>query len=274
MLASIPSPSSGSLHLGPLTLNAYGAMIALGVIVAVWVGGRRLEARNAGTRDDMSAIAMWGVPAGVIGARIYHVVTDWDRFSGDLGATIQIWKGGLGIWGGIFLGTIVGVAVARRRGLSASSVLTAVAPGLAFAQAIGRWGNWFNQELFGRATSLPWALSVSDDTAVRAGFEPGTTFHPTFLYESLLCAALGFGLIALDRRVPMKPGRLFAFYVAGYTAFRFFIEGLRIDPAHYAGGLRLNQWVSLVVFACAAVVIVAMKGVPATNEQAAPEQAE
>ena len=274
MLTSIPSPSSGSLHLGPLTLNAYGAMIALGVIVAVSVGGRRLEARNAGTRDDMSAIAMWGVPAGVIGARIYHVITDWDRFSGDIGATIQIWKGGLGIWGGIFLGTIVGVAVARHRGLSPSAVLTAVAPGLAFAQAIGRWGNWFNQELFGRATSLPWALRVSDDTAVRAGFEAGTTFHPTFLYESLLCAALGFGLIALDRRVPMKPGRLFAFYVAGYTAFRFFIEGLRIDPAHYAGGLRLNQWVSLVVFACATVVIVAMRGVPATNEQVPPEPAE
>lgn len=274
MLASIPSPSSGSLHLGPLTLNAYGAMIALGVIVAVSVGGRRLEARNAGTRDDMSAIAMWGVPAGVIGARIYHVITDWDRFSGDIGATIQIWKGGLGIWGGIFLGTIVGVAVARRRGLSPSAVLTAVAPGLAFAQAIGRWGNWFNQELFGRATSLPWALRVSDDTAIRAGFEAGTTFHPTFLYESLLCAALGFGLIALDRRVPMKPGRLFAFYVAGYTVFRFFIEGLRIDPAHYAGGLRLNQWVSLVVFACATVVIVAMRGVPATNEQVPLEPAE
>lgn len=274
MLASIPSPSSGSLNLGPLTLNAYGAMIALGVIVAVWVGGRRLEARNAGTRDDMSAIAMWGVPAGVVGARIYHVVTDWDRFSGDLGATIQIWKGGLGIWGGIFLGTIVGVAVARRRGLAPAAVLTAVAPGLAFAQAIGRWGNWFNQELFGRATSLPWALRVSDDTALRAGFEAGTTFHPTFLYESLLCAALGFGLIVLDRRVPMKPGRLFAFYVAGYTAFRFFVEGLRIDPAHYAGGLRLNQWVSLVVFACAVAVIVAMRGAPATTAPAAPERAE
>ena len=274
MLASIPSPSSGSLNLGPLTLNAYGAMIALGVIVAVWVGGRRLEARNAGTRDDMSAIAMWGVPAGVVGARIYHVVTDWDRFSGDLGATIQIWKGGLGIWGGIFLGTIVGVAVARRRGLAPAAVLTAVAPGLAFAQAIGRWGNWFNQELFGRATSLPWALRVSDDTALRAGFEAGTTFHPTFLYESLLCAALGFGLIVLDRRVPMKPGRLFAFYVAGYTAFRFFVEGLRIDPAHYAGGLRLNQWVSLVVLACAVAVIVAMRGAPATTAPAAPERAE
>ena len=153
-------------------------------------------------------------------------------------------------------------------------MLTAVAPGLAFAQAIGRWGNWFNQELFGRATSLPWALRVSDDTAVRAGFEAGTTFHPTFLYESLLCAALGFGLIALDRRVPMKPGRLFAFYVAGYTAFRFFVEGLRIDPAHYAGGLRLNQWVSLVVFACAAAVIVAMRGAPATHEQVPPESVE
>ena len=139
MFASIPSPSSGSLELGPLTLNAYGAMIAIGVIVAVSVGGRRLEARGSGTRDDMSAVAMWGVPAGVIGARVYHVITDWDRFSGNLGETIKIWKGGLGIWGGIFLGTIVGVMVARRRGLRAADVLTAVAPGLAFAQAIGRW---------------------------------------------------------------------------------------------------------------------------------------
>jgi len=270
MLSSIPSPSSGSLDLGPLTLNAYGAMIAVGVIVAVTVGGRRLEARGGGTRDDMSAVAMWGVPAGVIGARIYHVITDWDRFSGNLGDALKIWKGGLGIWGGIFLGTIVGVMVAKRRGIRAADVLTAVAPGLAFAQAIGRWGNWFNQELFGRATTLPWALSVSDETAVKAGFEPGTTFHPTFLYESLLCAALGFGLIALDRRVPMRPGRLFAFYVAGYTVFRFFIEGLRIDPAHYAGGLRLNQWVSIVVFAGALAVIVAMRGAPAAPEQDPP----
>ena len=274
MLLTIPSPSSGSLDLGPLTLNAYGAMIALGVVVAVWVGGRRLEAKGTGTRDDMSAVAMWGVPAGVIGARIYHVITDWDRFSGNLGDTIKIWKGGLGIWGGIFLGTVVGVMVAKKKGLRPADVLTAVAPGLAFAQAIGRWGNWFNQELFGRATTLPWALSVSDETAVKAGFEPGTTFHPTFLYESLLCAALGFALLALDRRVPMRPGRLFAFYVAGYTAFRFFIEGLRIDPAHYAGGLRLNQWVSLVVFACAVVVIVAMRGAPAEPEQVAPTPAD
>lgn len=272
--ASIPSPSSGSLHLGPLVLNAYGAMIALGVIVAVSVGGRRLQSTGRGTSDDMSAVAMWGVPAGVVGARIYHVITDWDRFSGNLGDTVKIWKGGLGIWGGIFLGTVVGVMVAKRRGLRPADVLTAVAPGLAFAQAIGRWGNWFNQELFGRPTTLPWALRVSDETATRAGFAPGTTFHPTFLYESLLCAALGFLLIALGRRVAMKPGRLFAFYVAGYTAFRFFIEGLRIDPAHYAGGLRLNQWVSIVVFASAMVVIVAMRGAPAVPEQASPAPAD
>lgn len=274
MLASIPSPASGSFQLGPLTLNAYGAMIALGVIVAVSVGGRRLEARRAGTRDDMSAIAMWGVPAGVVGARLYHVVTDWDRFAGDIGETIKIWKGGLGIWGGIFLGTIVGVMVAKKRGLNPADVLTAVAPGLAFAQSIGRWGNWFNQELFGRATTLPWALRVSDETALKAGFEPGTTFHPTFLYESILCVVLGFALIALDRRVPMRAGRLFAFYVAGYTAFRFFVEGLRIDPAHYAGGLRLNQWVSIVVFAGALVVIVAMRGAPAEPGQVAPAPAD
>ena len=254
-LASLPSPSSGSLELGPLRLNAYGLMIALGAIAATWLVGRRLEARSWGTRDDASSIAMWAVPAGVVGARLYHVVTDWERFDGRLIDTVKIWKGGLGIWGGLVAGTIVGLWVARRRGLGVGRVLTVVAPALPLAQAIGRWGNWFNQELFGRATTLPWGLEI-DDKKLPDGFEPGTLFHPTFLYESLGCLVLVGVLLQIDRRIPLKPGRLFAVYAAGYALLRFFVEGLRIDPAKSAGGLRLNQWVSLVVFSAAVAFFV------------------
>lgn len=247
MLSLIPSPSTGVLQLGPLRLNAYGAMIALGVVAAVWLSGRRLEKCGAGTREDMSAIAMWGVPAGVIGGRIYHVITDWELFRNHPERIVQIWKGGLGIWGGIFLGVVVGIWEGRRRGIATSVLLTCVAPALPLAQSIGRWGNWFNQELFGRPTTLPWALEVSDFRTKQAGYPIGTLFHPTFLYESLACLALCGLLLLLDKLVK-RPGYLFLYYTAGYTLFRFFIEGLRIDPAHSAGGLRLNQWVSLVVF--------------------------
>ena len=254
-LASLPSPSSGSLELGPLRLNAYGLMIALGAIAATWLMGRRLETRKWGTRDDASSIAIWAVPAGVIGARLYHVITDWQRFEGRWIDAIKIWKGGLGIWGGLVLGTIVGLWVAKRRGLNVSQVLTTVAPALPLAQAIGRFGNWFNQELFGRPTTLPWGLEI-DDKHLPKGYESGTLFHPTFLYESLGCLLLVFVLLQVDRRVNLKPGRLFAMYAAGYALLRFFVEGLRIDPAKSAGGLRLNQWVSIVVFAVAVAIVV------------------
>lgn len=254
-LASLPSPSSGSLELGPLRLNAYGLMIALGAIAATWLVGRRLEARSWGTRDDASSIAMWAVPAGVVGARLYHVVTDWERFDDRLVDIVKIWKGGLGIWGGLLVGTIVGLWVARRRGLGLGRVLTIVAPALPLAQAIGRWGNWFNQELFGRATTLPWGLEI-DDKKLPDGFEPGTLFHPTFLYESLGCLVLVGILLQIDRRIPLKSGRLFAVYVAGYATLRFFVESLRIDPAKSAGGLRLNQWVSMVVLSAAVAFLV------------------
>lgn len=266
-LASIPSPSSGSIHLGPLKLNAYGMMIALGVIAAMWLCGRRAEARGVATRDDVSAIAMWAVPVGIVGARLYHVVTDWSRFSGDPVAIFKVWQGGLGIWGGITLGLVAGIWAARRRGLPIGLLLTCVAPALPLAQSIGRWGNWFNQELFGRPTTLPWALRVSDANAIAAGYPAGTTFHPTFLYESVASALLCVALLALDRRVAMRPGRLFFFYTAGYTAYRFFIEGLRIDPAHQIGGWRLNQWVSLVVFVVSVTLIAATRGVPVASGQ-------
>ena len=254
LFASFPSPSSGALELGPLKLNAYGAMIALGVIAAVSLAGRRLEKRGTGTRDDMSAIALWGVPTGVIGARLYHVITDWQLFRDHPERIIQIWKGGLGIWGGIAVGVVVGLWEGKRRGISAAELLTCVAPALPLAQSIGRWGNWFNQELFGRPTTLPWGLEVSNFHTKEAGYPVGTLFHPTFLYESLWCLALAIFLLLIDKKV-RRPGYLFVYYTAGYTLFRFFNEGLRIDPANSAGGLRLNQWVSLVVFAVSVGVL-------------------
>ena len=265
VLASLPSPSSGSLEIGPLRLNAYGAIIAIGVVVAVMVTGRRFEKRGIAKREDASSIALWAVPAGVIGGRLYHVITDWDRFRDDPLKAIEIWKGGLGIWGGIALGVLVGVIVAKSKSIPIAAALTCVAPALAFAQSIGRWGNWFNQELFGRATTLPWGLEI-DDRHLPDGFASGTLFHPTFLYESIGCALLGFALLAFDRRKPLQDGALFAWYVAGYTVMRFFIEGLRIDPAREAGGLRLNQWTSLVVFVVALGFIVKMRGARAHGQ--------
>ena len=255
LIASIPSPSSGTLNLGPLKLNAYGLMIALGVIAAVWLTGKRTEARSAATRDDIAGMAMWAVPAGVIGARLYHVATDWSRFSDHPIDILRVWEGGLGIWGGVALGVAVGVWNLNRRRLNVAVVLTCAAPALPLAQAIGRWGNWWNQELFGKPTKLPWALEVSNSVAIKAGQLPGTTFHPTFLYESLGCLAICLSLIWIDRRVKLRAGMLFLVYVAMYTFLRFFIEGLRIDPAHHAGGLRLNQWTSIVVFVVSVFIL-------------------
>ena len=255
VVASIPSPSSGALTIGPLSIHAYGLMIALGVIAGVWLMGRRLEASGAGTRDDASAVAVWAVVAGVIGSRLYHVVTDWDLFRHDLGRIPQIWKGGLGFPGGILLGSVAAVWAFKRRGIRPAVGVSAGVPGLPLAQAIGRWGNWWNQELFGKPTTLPWALRVSADK-VPAGYAPGTTFHPTFLYESLWNFALCGLLLWVDRRFTLRPGRLMAVYVVGYAVGRFWVEGLRIDPAHTAGGLRLNQWVALIVGGVAALYLV------------------
>jgi len=255
LVASIPSPSSGSIHLGPLKLNAYGLMIALGVIVAVRIAGRRAEKRGLGSTDDFSSIAMWAVPAGVIGGRLYHVVTDYELFRGHWIDVVKIWQGGLGIWGGVALGVAVGLWRARVLQLNVLGLLSCAVPGIAVAQAIGRWGNWWNQELFGRPTTLPWGLRVSDAVTEKAGFVVGTLFHPTFLYESLGCLLLALLLIRFESRIAPRPGRLLAWYAMGYTAMRFFIEGLRIDPAHHAGGLRLNQWVSIAVFVVAAIFL-------------------
>ena len=255
LLGVIPSPSSGSIHLGPLRLNAYGLMIALGVIAAVRIAGRRAENKGVGITEDISSIAMWAVPAGVIGGRAYHVLTDYERFQGQWFDAIKIWQGGLGIWGGVTAGVAVGWWCARRRGLDAWWIISCAAPAIAIAQAIGRWGNWFNQELFGRPTKLPWALEVSNNVAVKAGYTAGTTFHPTFLYESVGCVLLAWLLIRLERRINPARGRLFAWYVAGYTVLRFGTESLRIDASHNVGGMRLNQWVAIGVFVTAVLFL-------------------
>ena len=248
VLASLPSPGSSSIHIGPLELRAYGLMIAIGVLVAAWLFGRRLATIGVGGPEDASAILLWAVPAGVIGARLYHVATEWERFSDAPGDILKVWKGGLGVPGGILLGTIVAVVLARRRGLAVQPFLWAAAPAIPLAQAIGRWGNWWNQELFGRPTDLPWGLEIDADKTIAAGFDPGTLFHPTFLYESLWNLALTAVLIVVGRRLMTeRPIRLLALYVIGYGIGRFWIEGLRIDAAKEGGGLRLNQWMAIVL---------------------------
>jgi prolipoprotein diacylglyceryl transferase len=247
-LASLPSPGSSSIDIGPLELRAYGLMIAIGVLVGAWLFGRRLTTIGVGGPEDASAILLWAVPAGVIGARLYHVATEWERFSDAPGDILKVWKGGLGVPGGILLGTIVAVVLARRRGLAVQPFLWAAAPAIPLAQAIGRWGNWWNQELFGRPTDLPWGLEIDADKTIAAGFDPGTLFHPTFLYESLWNLALTVVLIVIGRRVMNeRPIRLLAMYVIGYGVGRFWIEGLRIDAAKEGGGLRLNQWMAIVL---------------------------
>ncbi len=255
LFASLPSPSSGVLDLGPLSIHAYGLMIALGVVAGVWLTGRRLEARGSGTRDDASGMAVWAVIAGVIGARLYHVMTDWSSFEDNPARILQIWKGGLGIPGGLLAGITVGWWVTKRRSIDPREMAAAAAPAIPLAQSIGRWGNWFNQELFGGATTLPWGLEISADK-VPAGYLPGTLFHPTFLYESLWNLALCGVLILIDRRFTPRAPRLMAMYLVGYGVGRFWVEGLRIDAADEFGPFRFNQWVAIVVAVLAALYLV------------------
>ncbi|MGI9645681.1 MAG: prolipoprotein diacylglyceryl transferase [Ilumatobacteraceae bacterium] len=244
MIASIPSPSFNSIDIGPFSLNIYGLCIALGVVAAVWLYGKRLEEREVGTRDDASAIGIVAVLAGVAGARLYHVVTDWDRFEDNYEAIPRIWEGGLGIPGGLLVGIPVGLWMSKRKGIGIAVSATCAAPAIPLAQAIGRFGNYFNQELYGGQTDLPWALEIDPEHLV-GNYAPGTTFHPTFLYESLWALGLVFVLLWIDRRFRPVDGQLMIMYLIGYGIGRFWIEGLRIDPADEFGGLRTNQWVSL-----------------------------
>lgn len=254
LLASIPSPGSNSINLGPLEVRAYGLAIAVGVIVAVTVAQHRWAARG-GDPADVSRLATWSVVAGLVGARAYHVLTDYHRFQGQWVDALKVWEGGLGIPGGLLAGVATGFVLARRWGLPAAQLLDVVAPAIPIAQAIGRLGNWFNQELFGRPTDLPWGLHI-DRQHRPDGYEAFATFHPTFLYEALWNLALAGLLVLYERRRPGgRPGRLFALYVGGYGLGRLWVEALRIDDATRIAGVRVNIWVSLVAVASAAVAL-------------------
>jgi len=250
MLLSIPSPDSGVIHAGPVAIRMYGLMLLLGIAACIWLTGVRWV-RRGGDWDLVFRVAVWGVGFGILGARLYHDVTSWNEVQAldAWWAPFAVWKGGLGVWGGILFGCIAGAVVVKRSGNSVFRFMDAVAPGLLLAQGIGRLGNWWNQELFGKATSLPWGLEI-DPGHRPPGYLEFDTFHPTFLYE-LIYDLVGVGvLLLLDRRFRFKPPALFALYVSIYTFGRFFEELLRIDPAHEFGGLRLNAWVSIVVFVC------------------------
>lgn len=249
LAASIPSPSQGVWHLGPIPVRAYALCIIVGIAVAVYVGGHRWGSRNHRI-DDVADVAMWAVPAGIVGGRLYHVITDWQTYFGAGGrgffAALRIWDGGLGIWGAISLGFLGAWYGCRRLQIPFAEFADAAAPGIVLAQAIGRLGNWFNQELFGKPTTLPWALSI-DPRHRPKGYAAVATYHPTFLYELIGCALIALALIWAERRFRLANGQVFALYVALYCAIRFAIESLRIDQAHSFLGLRLNEYTALVV---------------------------
>ena len=249
LIAFIPSPSQGTWNLGPLPLRAYALLIILGIVVAIWVGSKRYVARG-GSAGVIGDIALWAVPFGIIGGRLYHVVSDWQLYfapggSGIVGA-LRIWDGGLGIWGAVALGGLGAWIGARRLGVALPPIADAIAPGIALAQAIGRCGNWFNQELFGAPTTLPWGLEIAPQYRPE-GYAEFETFHPTFLYESLWMLAVALVLIWADKRFRMGHGRVFALYVLLYTLGRVWIEYLRIDTANTILGVRLNVWTSILV---------------------------
>ncbi|GAA4954026.1 prolipoprotein diacylglyceryl transferase [Yinghuangia aomiensis] len=254
-LAYIPSPSRGVIHLGPLPLRGYALCIIIGVVIAIWLGERRWAARG-GRHGTVMDIAVWAVPFGLIGGRLYHVFTTPEPYFGKDGDPLQafaIWKGGLGIWGAILLGGVGAWIACRRRGIPLPAMADAIAPGIVLAQAVGRWGNWFNQELYGKRTDLPWALKID---AAHSPDGVAGTFHPTFLYESLWCIGVALLVLWADKRFTLGHGRAFALYVAAYTVGRFWFEYLRIDEAEHVLGMRLNNWTSILVFLGAVAYIV------------------
>ncbi|PZR52471.1 prolipoprotein diacylglyceryl transferase [Xylanimonas oleitrophica] len=252
----IPSPPEHTWYLGAFPLRAYALAILAGIVVAVWIAGRRFVRRTAGgTFDDVVEIAFWAVPFGIVGGRLYHVISTPGPYWGPDGEPVRalyIWEGGLGIWGAVALGALGAWIGARRQGIRLPVFADALAPGLLVAQAVGRLGNWFNQELFGAPTDAPWGLRIDApylpiDPATGARYAEGTLFHPTFLYELLWNLAAAAVLVWIDRRYRLGHGRVFWAYVVLYTLGRVWIELLRIDTAEHVLGLRLNVWTSLVV---------------------------
>ena len=264
--ATIPSPSQGVWHLGPLPVRAYALCILTGIVIAVTITARRWRGRG-GPEGAVLDISAWAVPFGIIGARIYHLATSWQPYFGEGGHpldALKIWNGGLGIWGAVAGGALGAYIACRRQGIHFLDYADAAAPGIAVAQAFGRWGNWFNNELHGGPTTLPWGLKVYewDQGAGRAVVDSSGKpvvagiFHPTFLYESLWCLLLALAIVVLERRLrdrgtALRRGQAFALYVMLYTAGRFAIELMRDDHANLILGLRLNVWTSGLVFLAA-----------------------
>ena len=272
----IPSPSFTSFSVGPLTVHFYALCVIAGISIAIWIGSKRY-ANLGGNPDDVFEVAIWAVPFGIIGGRIYHVITSPAQYFGANGNPIdalRIWEGGLGIWGAISLGAVGAYLYFRthKTSLNFRQLLDSLAPGVVVAQAIGRIGNYFNQEVFGKPTKLPWGLEI--DLANRPnGFESYSTFHPTFLYELLWCLVVAVLLIKLPgflKQITPKQGDVFALYILGYTAGRVWIETLRIDEANLIFGLRLNIWVSFIVLITASAYLIASKRRGNTKENHIP----
>jgi prolipoprotein diacylglyceryl transferase len=275
VIAYFPSPPQGVWYLGPVPIRAYALFIIIGILAALLIGDRRWQARG-GERGVIYDIALWAVPFGLIGGRLYHLATDWRTYFGEggagLGAALRIWDGGLGIWGAVALGGVGAWIACRRRGIPLPAFGDAIAPGIVLAQAIGRLGNYFNQELFGRETTMPWGLEIFYrrdpagfvDVHSLDGVSTGQlamVVQPTFLYELLWNLLVFAALIYLDRRFAIGHGRLFALYVAGYCIGRFCVELLRDDAATHIAGIRINSFTSTFVFIGAVVyLILAPKG--------------
>ncbi|MFN2466945.1 MAG: prolipoprotein diacylglyceryl transferase [Gaiellaceae bacterium] len=255
MIASIPSPDTGTIDLGPLTIHMYGLMLLAAIAACIVVTGIRWT-RQGGDWDLVFRVAVWGVAFGIVGARAYHVATSWSEVPDPKWRGVfAVWEGGLGVWGGILLGVLAGAVVVKLAGASVTRFMDAVAPGLLLAQGIGRWGNWWNQELFGEPTDRPWGLEI-DITHRPAEYGASETFHPTFLYEFVYDVGMAGVLILVGWLFRIRPPALFALYVAVYTFGRFFEELMRIDPSHEWYGLRLNAWVSIVLFVLSAAAFV------------------
>ncbi|HXV93127.1 MAG TPA: prolipoprotein diacylglyceryl transferase [Pseudonocardia sp.] len=293
VLAAIPSPDRGVWYLGSIPVRAYALCIIAGIVVAVLWGERRFVARG-GERGTVTDVAVFAVPFGLVGGRLYHVATDWQTYFGPGGNpldALKIWQGGLGIWGAIALGGVGAWIGCRRRGVPLPFFADAVAPGIVVAQAIGRLGNYFNQELYGGPTDLPWGLEIYQRVdpvtgapdplgGVALDTTPVAVVHPTFLYELLWNLGVAALVVWADRRFRLGHGRAFALYVAGYTAGRFWIELMRTDPATTVfGDVRINVVVAAVVFALAvAYIAVAPRGreqvgpAPEATEDAGPDE--
>lgn len=263
--AAIPSPTISVIHLGPLPIHIYALCIVAGILVALAVASRRWQARG-GRPTDTGDIAVWAVVFGIIGGRLYHLITDpelyFEKGRHPIDA-IKIWDGGLGIWGAIALGALGVYIACRRHRINFVGFADAAAPGIVLAQAIGRWGNYFNNELYGRPTSVPWALHIHQMNVEtgHAGASLGY-FQPTFLYESLWNVLIAVFLIWADRRWTFARGQVFLTYVMGYTAGRFVVENLRSDNANHILGMRVNSWVSIIVFLVALAFLLRQRGKP------------